>query len=130
MNGRRGALLVLFLFVGCLGALVGLARLDSAGVDGPRSKPAAQTPTEPAAHNTSGPTPTPRPMTAEPPTVPAEPDAPIADSTSDDLTEWEMEAQMDEWAEQGKASMQRTEEAKLEAQLAEACANDPSGPFC
>jgi hypothetical protein len=130
MNGRRGPLLVLFLLVGCLGALVGLARLDSAGADGPHSKPAAQPPTEPAAHNTSRPTPIPEPAPAKSPTVSADADPPIADSTTDELTEWEMEAQMDEWAEQGKASMQRTEEARLEAQLAEACANYPSGPFC
>jgi hypothetical protein len=128
MKGRRGPLLVLMLILGCLGALVGLARLDSVGSDAPDAKPAAEAPTEPAAHDTRGPTP--MPTLTEPQSIPAEPDPSIADSTPDQPTEWEMEAQMDDGAERGKASMQRTEEARLEAQLAEACADNPSAPFC
>lgn len=116
-----------------LGLLVFIARLD-AGSSPANGAPAVAKPV-PAKSVPASVSP---PKSQEPDPSPVEPAAasalePESDSPRPDysqMSEWELEAEADRMAEEGRAELERLEEAKLEAQFAEACAADPSLPFC
>lgn len=65
--------------------------------------------------------------------VPAEEELPVEDPAEPDysgMTEWELEAEADRMAEEGKADLERSRDAEVEARMAEICASEPSAPFC